>query len=226
MVRSVDPDIVLSDIMMPEMDGYELQRRLRSEPETAAIPFIFLSAKCEPTDQLEGLRMGADDYVCKPFDFEDLVDRIERAMARVARVVSYSAKADFSGNVNQMSIADVLQIVEINHKSGELIFRNEKGKKTGKVFFQKGALVHARTATLSGEEAFYQIMGEKKGFFEFFGVPVDVPRTISTSNMSMLLNGTRLLDEAESLSELVEDGSLALNVLSLRHRRRNKGKDR
>ncbi len=215
MVRSVDPDIVLSDIMMPEMDGYELQRRLRSDPETAAIPFIFLSAKCEPTDQLEGLRMGADDYVCKPFDFEDLVDRIEQAIAKVARVVSYSAKADFSGNVNQMSIADVLQIVEINHKSGELIFKNEKGKKTGKVFFQKGALVHARTARLSGEEAFYQIMGEKKGFFEFFGVPVDVPRTISTSNMSMLLNGTRLLDEAESLCELVEDRSLTLNVLSL-----------
>ena len=70
------PDIVVSDIMMPEMDGFELCRHIKSTFETAHIPIILLTALSEQTDQLKGLKLDADDYLTKPFDMEVLRQRL------------------------------------------------------------------------------------------------------------------------------------------------------
>ena len=70
------PDIVLLDVMMPRMDGLEVCRRLKGDPGTASIPVILLSAKAQATDVSGGLDAGADDYVTKPFDPLELLDRV------------------------------------------------------------------------------------------------------------------------------------------------------
>jgi len=71
------PDLIICDIMMPLLDGYGVFHLLSRNPETAAIPFIFLTAKSEKSDIRKGLLMGADDYIMKPFDGVDLLDAIE-----------------------------------------------------------------------------------------------------------------------------------------------------
>src|SRR5262245_10004645 len=71
------PDVIVSDIMMPEMNGYEFFEAVRSKPQWAAIPFIFLTARGQHKDVAEGHRMGADAYLTKPFEPEDLVMMIE-----------------------------------------------------------------------------------------------------------------------------------------------------
>jgi CRP-like cAMP-binding protein/AmiR/NasT family two-component response regulator len=71
------PDIILCDIMMPELDGYGVLYMLNKNPETAAIPFIFLTAKAERVDLRKGMEMGADDYLTKPFDDIELLNAIE-----------------------------------------------------------------------------------------------------------------------------------------------------
>ncbi len=80
------PDIILCDIMMPEMDGYEVLTALREKPETAIIPFIFLSAKADKSDIRQGMNLGADDYLTKPFTTEELKEaiavRLEKQAAR------------------------------------------------------------------------------------------------------------------------------------------------
>lgn len=76
-VRSERPDLVLLDIMMPEVDGFETCRRLRKLPEGAHIPVIMLSAADQVTDKVKGLRVGANDYVTKPADSRELLARIE-----------------------------------------------------------------------------------------------------------------------------------------------------
>jgi DNA-binding response OmpR family regulator len=70
------PDLVLLDVMMPGMDGIEVVRRLKSDVATAAIPVILLSAKAQATDISGGLEAGADDYITKPFDPLELLDKV------------------------------------------------------------------------------------------------------------------------------------------------------
>ena len=71
------PDLILCDIMMPELDGYMVLNLLHENPETARIPFIFLTARAEPLDLRKGIEMGADDYLTKPFDDLELLNAID-----------------------------------------------------------------------------------------------------------------------------------------------------
>jgi DNA-binding NarL/FixJ family response regulator len=94
-VNQIMPDLIISDIRMPGMDGYALARALRSNARTALIPIIFLTAKGEREDRIAGFRSGVDAYLVKPFDPDELLavvsgilSRVERTGAEIARVVS------------------------------------------------------------------------------------------------------------------------------------------
>jgi DNA-binding response OmpR family regulator len=78
--RSRRPDLVVSDIMMPKKNGLELVAELKGDPDTKDIPIILLSAKAQATDERAGIDAGADDYVTKPFEPLDLVDRVNRLL--------------------------------------------------------------------------------------------------------------------------------------------------
>lgn len=82
--KAVDeiPDLILSDIKMPRMDGYELYKRLQKNSNTNSIPFIFLSAKVEMSDLREGMNLGADDYLTKPFKIEDVINAVETRLRK------------------------------------------------------------------------------------------------------------------------------------------------
>ena len=79
------PDLVLLDIMMPQMDGWEVLKLLRVEADTAAIPVAMLSARTEAKDRVQGLQEGAVDYICKPFSLQDLLSKIEAIFAEAGR---------------------------------------------------------------------------------------------------------------------------------------------
>ena len=79
------PDLVISDIMMPKVNGLELLAALRSSPDTAALPVILLSAKAQVADVQRGLELGADDYITKPFDPLELIDRVYKVLAKTRR---------------------------------------------------------------------------------------------------------------------------------------------
>ncbi|MGD1703750.1 response regulator transcription factor [Dapis sp. BLCC M229] len=81
-----EPDLIISDIMMPQMDGLEFCQRLRASNLGQLIPFIFLSSKGELEDRIIGLSMGADDYINKPFEMRELVAKIEAQLARSSRI--------------------------------------------------------------------------------------------------------------------------------------------
>jgi DNA-binding response OmpR family regulator len=85
MAQSDRPDLVISDIMMPKVNGLELLAALRSSPDTASLPVILLSAKAQVADVQRGLELGADDYVTKPFDPLELIDRIYKVLAKSRR---------------------------------------------------------------------------------------------------------------------------------------------
>ena len=83
-VRASTPDLIILDLMLPEMDGLAVCRRVRSDAATAAVPIIMLTAKSDEVDRVVGLELGADDYVAKPFSPKELIARV-RAVLRRAR---------------------------------------------------------------------------------------------------------------------------------------------
>jgi DNA-binding NarL/FixJ family response regulator len=92
--RQNRPDLVLCDVMMPEMDGYAVLKALHNEPETMNVPFIFLTAKGERHDVRNGMDLGADDYLLKPVDKAELLRAIRTRLARAEQL----ARRDFQPN--------------------------------------------------------------------------------------------------------------------------------
>jgi DNA-binding NarL/FixJ family response regulator len=95
------PDLVISDIRMPGMDGYQLAGQLRASSRTAIVPIIFLTAKDETTDRVAGFRAGVDAYITKPFEPDELLaviqsilSRVERTHSEIARLVGASSDAE------------------------------------------------------------------------------------------------------------------------------------
>ncbi|MFH2076968.1 MAG: response regulator [Pseudomonadota bacterium] len=85
MVNAEKPDLVILDLMMPEMPGMEVCRRIRRQETTASLPIIMLTAKSDPVDKILGLEIGADDYLTKPFHVRELIARVRAVLRRSER---------------------------------------------------------------------------------------------------------------------------------------------
>ncbi|WP_298238413.1 response regulator [uncultured Algibacter sp.] len=111
--KKENPDIIVCDIMMPELDGYSALKILSKSKLTKYIPFIFLSAKTERSDVRKGMNLGADDYITKPFTEEDLICAIESRLAKISllRELKNSQKSDFiEEHANEIKTLNDLKI--------------------------------------------------------------------------------------------------------------------
>ncbi len=106
LARERSPELVLADVMMPNMDGFELTRHLRMDSRTASVSVIMLTARGLSADKLEGFAVGADDYIVKPFDTPELLARIRGALRRSREMRAQSPLTGLPGNVR---IADEIE---------------------------------------------------------------------------------------------------------------------
>lgn len=83
--QTINPDLVILDIRLPDIDGYEVAKRLRTDRRTQDVPIIFLTEKRDRADRLHGLELGADDYITKPFDVQELRLRVRNALRRTSQ---------------------------------------------------------------------------------------------------------------------------------------------
>ena len=100
------PDLIISDIRMPGMDGYKLARQLRASQRTALVPIVFLTAKDETADRIEGFRAGIDAYLTKPFEPDELIAVVRGILARVERTHSQIARLVSSSHADEAAIQD------------------------------------------------------------------------------------------------------------------------
>ena len=127
------PDLIICDIMMPVMDGYGVLSQLSKDEETAWIPFIFLTAKAERSDLRKGMEMGADDYLTKPFDAEELIKAINTRFKK-----SGLMKQEFSKNIEGLNdFLSSAKGIEPLKKLSEL--KELKDLKKGDVIYKEGA---------------------------------------------------------------------------------------
>lgn len=164
------PDLIICDIMMPELDGYGVLHILSKKPETASIPFIFLTAKTEKTDIRKGMTLGADDYLTKPFDDTDLLNAIEARLNKVSLL-----KKQYAANASGLDefIEDAQRVLNLNDLAKDRKVKTYK-KKTGiymegelpnNLYFVKSGNVKSFRTNADGKELIISLY--KEG--DFFG---------------------------------------------------------
>ena len=92
LARTFAPDLVILDVMMPDLSGIQICRMLRADPKLKHVPVIFLTAKTEEADRIQGLETGADDYICKPFSTKELVLRVQSILRRASEGATEAPK--------------------------------------------------------------------------------------------------------------------------------------
>lgn len=201
------PDLIITDVLMPGMDGWSLVRAIRARQDLALVPVIFLTALNSPKDRILGFRLGADDFLQKPFHLEELDLRIAKVLRRGSRVQADVARmtADddggavgLRGSLAHIGVSSILTILEMERKSGILVLRS---RETGRVFLKEGrsldAFFDGRPAP-RGAEAVYEMLTWTSGSFEFSNLEVEMEDTINASTTHLLMEGARRIDEAAS----------------------------
>ncbi|QAA80517.1 response regulator [Aequorivita sp. H23M31] len=154
-VKQTSPDIIICDIMMPEIDGYGVLEAVTSHESSAHIPFIFLSAKTEHKEIRKGMDMGADDYLTKPFDEEELISAVESRLAK-AQIIASREKAvapeneESLRNLNQLKNYFCDEGEEISFKKGEEIYR--EGDHSNRLYLILKGVVKTHTMDHNAKE--------------------------------------------------------------------------
>jgi len=156
--EKIIPDLILSDIMMPKMDGNELTRILKNDEKTSHIPIILLTAKSDQESKLKGLETGADDYLTKPFDTKELRIRIKNLINIRRKLQEKYSKGDFVpvkkeaekklSNLEEKFMNKVMEVIE-GHVSEEEFSIEQFGKEVGMSRVQ----LHRKLKALSGKSA-------------------------------------------------------------------------
>ncbi|MCK9523990.1 MAG: DUF4388 domain-containing protein, partial [Proteobacteria bacterium] len=195
------PDMVISETVMPEMDGFELNQAIKDNPEWSDIPVLFLTAQKSIEDKIKGLEQGIEDYLTKPIFIREILARVTLVMQRRQRerLERRGSKTNFSGNLTDMGIVDLIQTIDISRKSG--VIHVERQRDAGDIYFREGKVVDAETRSRKGEEAVYRMLVWSEGTFEINFIPVERPDTISLSTQGLLMEGMRRLDEWGRMQE-------------------------
>jgi DNA-binding response OmpR family regulator len=99
--RSEMPDLILLDVMMPELDGWSVAEQLAADPQTGGIPILFLSARSEVADEARGLELGGIGYVVKPFDPVDLAGKVQHVLERVRRGEHETVRSEWARSLEE-----------------------------------------------------------------------------------------------------------------------------
>jgi DNA-binding response OmpR family regulator len=196
------PDLLITDVMMPKMDGWSLVRRLRSHPQLATLPVIFLTALSSEEDRIRGFRLGADDYVAKPFRFEELDLRVAKTLRRTQAIVQEARTqlggSGLRGDLSQVGLSSLLILIEMERKTGLLQLRAPSDGPTAQILVREGRVVHARLDNQDepvDAECVYYLLTWMAGEFEFTSCVVEGTDRVNVSTTHLLMEGARLIDE-------------------------------
>lgn len=201
------PDLVISDVVMPGMCGWTLVRELRFHPQLALTPFIFLTSLVSSEDKLRGFRLGADDYLPKPFQPEELALRVASVLRRSQNLQAgamdtlrkVSPQRGFNGSLKEIRIASLLVLLELERTTGTLFIIYPEGSQRARVLLHNGRVVGAYIhggPPLTGAKAVFHVLRWPSGAFEFMAMEVEMADEVGMTTTLLLVEGARLLDEA------------------------------
>lgn len=201
------PDVIIADIGMPGMDGYELCSRVRSDPQTRTIPFIFFTARDQEDDRARANKIGSDDYLTKPCPLQRISQSVEAVMDRIeqARAIPLD-RVGMNGHLEDVDLLDMVQTIELEQRTGALLLSH--GERTGTLYFRNGVIVQADIRSPKREEPLFVLLGWKTGRFMFLPdtLPENLPITASVANL--LFQDLRTLEEHEHAGQSKIDSAM------------------
>jgi DNA-binding response OmpR family regulator len=191
------PDVILTDVNMPRMDGWKLLRMLRSRPNLASTPIIFLTTLNDDSQRLKGYRLGVDDYLGKPFQGAELAARVDRVLARSRAHQGATANQALRGDLSQVSLASVLSLAEMERRTGSLLLL--QGDDAIHLFLRDGAIVRVdlppRFDGKRGIERIFHALSWQQGQFELSAAEVLCEDDLGLPTSFVLLEHARVQDE-------------------------------
>lgn len=190
------PDLILSDTKMPEMDGFELCRRLKQDERFKGTPFIFLTGQKSVEFKVKGLELGVEDYLTKPIYIKEIVTRVKILLEKKEkeRLEKKDLKASFAGHLSDMGVVDLVQTLEMGKKSGALHVKSRKGLEAI-CYFRDGRILDCELGRVAGENAFYRLLNWQEGEFAIEFKPIEREERIPVSTQGLLMEGMRRIDE-------------------------------
>ncbi len=199
-IQAKSYNVILSEVSGPSIDGYHLLEQIQRETLSANIPVIFLTQKSDVWNRVKSFKLGAKDYIVKPMHVKEIIARVNMVVSRMERQNAEEtiAKRKFSGRLEDLSLTDLIEAFGVERKTGVLSIYNENGN-TGQVYFKKGSLVNAGANGSHAEEAIFKMLSWQRGRFSMLFTDVDVEDDISISNMGILLEGAKRMEQREEL---------------------------
>ena len=148
------PDLIVSDVRMPGMDGYAFARGVRNAPRTALVPIVFLTAKDQKADRIEGFRAGVDAYVTKPFDPDELLAIISNILNRVERTQSEIARLAVASPAPLSPPVQDEELTEAEWRVAEAVARSLSNKEIAAEFGISVRTVEKHVSNILGKKGF------------------------------------------------------------------------
>lgn len=191
------PDVILTDVEMPQMDGWTLLRSVRQRKRLLHVPVVFLTRLSDELTRLRGYRMGVDDYLPKTMPPDEIVARLEGVLARRRQLPAASDAQGLRGDLEHVRLGSILAFLEAERRSGTLHLRNGSDQAT--VFLVQGGL--ARVDNLGRfahpHDRMFDLLGWRVGQFEFRAAEGEVNAPAETTPLSyLLMEHARREDEA------------------------------
>jgi len=189
------PDLILSEIVLPDMDGREFMKTVHHAPETREIPFVFLSSRTLLSDKVSALDAGAEDYITKPFNETELLARIKVVLRRYDRqqVTTLNEDDSIKGDLKDINLVDLVQLFDMGRKTATLEISGED--REGRIYFEGGEIIHAVSGKLFGKEALYDLFSIQEGTFVIHLNVSSKIRTIQGTATNLILEIMHRLDE-------------------------------
>lgn len=202
-VKEFSPDLIISEMELPELTGVDFLKRVKMNPETMNTPFIFLSSSRNVEDKILAHEMGAEAFFMKPIFIKVLIHRINDFFdqKKFNELLSSSkSKKQFKGDLSSISVIDILNIIAENKSSG-LVELFSSAEKSAKIFFTNGAVTRIETegsGNRNGVDELFKVLSWLDGVFEINYKDVDVQRNIRVPHDRLLVKAANWLDDYTS----------------------------
>ncbi len=198
------PDLIVCDIMMPDIDGYSLLNILAQKPSTARIPFVFLSAKSESEDVRKGMNLGADDYLTKPFEGSQLLETIKSRLSRSDNVATAHGIMNSFDALKKIQKMDSITNLKTNHHKrlkmkSEFVFRESESCHS--LFYLKKGLVRLYKSNTLGREVTTELVGPDT----FFGFASLLSKNLHEESAEVLYNSELFVVPSEDFFGILNE---------------------